>query len=157
LKKDVLVSVKGIQLLMRGGSEEGGVPEEPIEVVTFGSYAYRNGKHILEYDEILEETPGKTHNVITMSPDYAEVHKTGEADVDMIFEKGKTNLTYYATPYGTIEMGIATTDINLEEETDRVTLKIEYALSMNEEHVADCSLALTAESRVPDADYSTEG
>jgi len=158
LKKDVLVSVKGIQMLLGGGEEAGENPsEEPIEVVTFGDYVFRNGSHVLEYDEVLEGFQEKTHNVITMNPEHVEVHKSGTADVDMIFEKGKANLTYYTTPYGTIEMGIATTDIDLKEEADRLTLQIEYALSMNEEHVADCSLHLTAESRTPDADYSTEG
>lgn len=152
--------MRGIQTVLRSGSaeDEESLPEEPIEVVTFGSYAFRNGRHVLEYDEVFEETQDKTtHCVIFMGPEGAEVHKTGQMAVDMIFEKGKKNLTYYTTPYGTIEMGIATTEVDVQEEADTLTLKIQYALSMNEEHVADCTLDLVAETRKPDAEYMREG
>lgn len=132
------------------------MPEEPIEIVTAGSYVYRNGRHVIEYDEVFEGMEGKTHNIVSIGDSQAEVHKKGQADVDMIFEKDKTNVTYYSTPFGTIEMMIATTDIHVTEEPDRIGLEIEYALSMNETHVADCSLSLIAESQKPDADYASE-
>ena len=62
-------------------------------------------------------------------------------------EQGKKNMTYYTTPYGTIEMGIAATNLNLEENDSGLNMKVDYALDMNQEHVADCYLAIKAQPK----------
>ena len=36
----------------------------------------------------------------------------------MIFEKGKKNLTYYYTPFGSIQIGIDATSIEVKETED---------------------------------------
>lgn len=53
-------------------------------------------------------------------------------------------MTYYSTPYGTIQMGIAATNLELKEEEGCIDMKVDYALDMNEEHVADCYLTVQA-------------
>ena len=40
-------------------------------------------------------------------------------------------------------MGIAATGLELQEEEDNIHLKVDYALDMNEEHVADCYLTIS--------------
>ena len=65
----------------------------------------------------------------------------------MVFEQGKKNMTYYTTPYGTLQMGIAATNLELEETEGAVNMKVDYALDMNEEHVADCYLSIQAQSK----------
>ena len=76
-----------------------------------------------------------------------EVRKKGVVNVHMVFEQGKKNMTYYTTPYGTIEMGIAATNLNLEEKEGGLNMKVDYALDMNQEHVADCYLAIQAQPK----------
>ena len=44
-------------------------------------------------------------------------------------------------------MGIAATGLELQEEEDNIHLKVDYALDMNEKHVADCYLTVQAQSR----------
>ena len=56
-------------------------------------------------------------------------------------------MTYYTTPYGTIEMGIAATNMNLKEDESGLNMKVDYALDMNQEHVADCCLAIQAQPK----------
>ena len=65
----------------------------------------------------------------------------------MVFEQGKKNMTFYSTPFGTLQMGIAATGLELQEEEDNIHLKVDYALDMNEEHVADCYLAIQVQPR----------
>ena len=43
LTKDIRVSVSGIQFEIE--------PEEPVELITFGDYYHKNGKHYILYDE----------------------------------------------------------------------------------------------------------
>ena len=121
--------------------------DEPIEIVVPGEYYFRNGSHYLRYEEILEDFSEPTINYIKISPKGIEVRKKGIVNVHMVFEQGKKNMTYYTTPYGTIEMGIAATNMNLKEDESGLNMKVDYALDMNQEHVADCCLAIQAQPK----------
>lgn len=137
MKKDVLIHVRGLQMM--DPEEE----QEPIEIVVPGQYYYRNGSHYLRYEEMMDDTAEPTVNYIKMSAQGVEVRKQGQVNVHMVFEQGKKNMTFYSTPFGTLQMGIAATGLELQEEEDNIHLKVDYALDMNEEHVADCYLIET--------------
>ena len=109
MDKEVLIHVRGLQTIDADGDQE------PVEIVVPGQYYFRNGSHYLRYEEILEDFAEPTINYIKISPKGMEVRKKGVVNVHMVFEQGKKNMTYYTTPYGTIEMGIAATNMNLEE------------------------------------------
>ena len=131
MDKEVLIHVRGLQTIDADGDQE------PVEIVVPGQY----------YEEILEDFAEPTINYIKISPRGMEVRKKGVVNVHMVFEQGKKNMTYYTTPYGTIEMGIAATNMNLEENDGSLDMKVDYALDMNQEHVADCYLAIKAQPK----------
>ena len=141
MDKEVLIHVSGLQTMDAEGDQE------PIEIVVPGENYFRNGSHYLRYEEILEDFAEPTINYIKISPKGMEVRKKGVVNVHMVFEQGKKNMTYYTTPYGTIEMGIAATNLNLEENDSGLNMKVDYALDMNQEHVADCYLAIKAQPK----------
>lgn len=141
MDKEVLIHVSGLQTIDAEGEQE------PIEIVVPGEYYFRNGSHYLCYEEIMEDFTEPTINYIKISPKGMEVRKKGVVNVHMVFEQGKKNMTYYTTPYGTIEMGIAATNLNLEEGDSSLNMKVDYALDMNQEHVADCYLAIKAQPK----------
>ena len=141
MDKEVLIHVRGLQTIDADGDQE------PVEIVVPGQYYFRNGSHYLRYEEILEDFAEPTINYIKISPKGMEVRKKGVVNVHMVFEQGKKNMTYYTTPYGTIEMGIAATNMNLEENDGSLDMKVDYALDMNQEHVADCYLAIKSQPK----------
>ena len=141
MNKDVLIHVRGLQLM------ETDDEQEPIEIVVPGQYYFRNGSHYLRYEEMLDDTAETTVNYIKMSPNGVEVRKQGQVNVHMVFEEGKKNKTFYNTPYGTLQMGISATGLELKESEDGIQMKVDYALDMNEEHVADCYLTVQAQSK----------
>lgn len=141
MNKDVLIHVRGLHVLDADGDQE------PIEMVVPGQYYYKNGSHYLRYEEIMEDFREPTINYIKMSPTGVEVRKKGLVNVHMVFEQGKKNMTYYTTPFGTIQMGIAATNLDLEESEENLNMKVDYALDMNEQHVADCYLAIQAQPK----------
>ena len=141
MDKEVLIHVKGLHMIDSQGEEE------PVEIIVPGEYYFRNGSHYLRYEEIVEDSRKPTINYIKMSPKGMEVRKKGVVNVHMVFEQGKKNMTYYSTPYGTIEMGIAATNLFLEEKDGGLNMKVDYALDMNQEHVADCCLAIQAQPK----------
>lgn len=138
MNKEVLIHVKGLQLMDPNDQDE------PIEIVVPGEYYFRNGSHYLRYEERMEDFSEPTINYIKMSEKGMEVRKKGLVNVHMVFEQGKKNMTYYTTPFGTIQMGIAATHLELKEEEDSLDMKVDYSLDMNEAHVADCYLTVQA-------------
>lgn len=141
MNKDVLIHVRGLQMMETDDAQE------PIEIVVPGQYYFRNGSHYLRYEEMLDDTAETTVNYIKMSPNGVEVRKQGQINVHMVFEEGKKNKTFYNTPYGTLQMGISATGLELKESEDGIQMKVDYALDMNEEHVADCYLTVQAQSK----------
>ncbi len=142
MDKNVLIHIRGLQMM------EPTDEQEPIELVVPGQYYFKNGSHYLRYEELMDETSTEpTVNYIKISSKAVEVRKKGLVNVHMVFERGKKNMTYYSTPYGTVEMGIAATGVMIEESENGIDMKVDYALEMNEEYVADCYLTVSAQSK----------
>ena len=142
MDKNVLIHIRGLQMM------EPTDEQEPIELVVPGQYYFKNGSHYLRYEELMDETSAEpTVNYIKISSKAVEVRKNGLVNVHMVFERGKKNMTYYSTPYGTVEMGIAATGVMIEESENGIDMKVDYALEMNEEYVADCYLTVSAQSK----------
>ena len=149
MTKDVLLSISGLHQDVTGIEAQGDEPgSEPIEVISPASYYKKNGKHYVIYDELVEGIPGKIKKKGRITDNQKlEIIKSGIPNTHMVFEQGKKNMTYYTTPYGTLQMGISATNLELTESEENLQIKADYALDMNEEHVADCYLAIQVQPR----------
>ena len=121
--------------------------DEPIEIVVPGEYYFRNGSHYLRYEEMLEDHGDPTVNYIKISPKGMEVRKKGQVNTHMVFEQGKRNMAFYTTSFGTLEMGISATNLELKESDSRLDMKVNYSLDLNQEHVAECCLDIHAQGK----------
>ena len=103
MKKDVLVTVRGMQSIESvDGSEE-------VEMVAKGNYYFRNGHHFICYEEMSEGFDKPTKSMIKIADNVVEVDKKGVMNTHLVFEPEKKNVTFYATPFGQMEMGIEKT------------------------------------------------
>ena len=134
MTKDVLVTVTGFQFA------EGESGAEPIELVTPGKYYFHNHNHYLVFEENTEGFELPTQNFMKFSSEKVELRKKGLINVNMFFEIGKKTLAPYQTPMGTVEMGISATGIALKESDEELDLTIDYALSLDEEAMVDCTV-----------------
>lgn len=139
MTKDILVSIKGLQFLEDSGEEE-------IEVITAGTYFQKDGRHYIKYDEVMEGCDGKIQNLIKINENSMEVTKRGLSNVHMVFEENKKNVTYYDTPFGNLLVGIAATGIHVNETQDKIDVKVDYALEVNYEHLADCTISMNIQA-----------
>lgn len=142
MTKDVIITVRGFQYLVDETGEQ-----EPVEVVTAGSYYKKNDQHYLIYDEASEGFEACTHNVIKFTDNKVEVRKRGLVDVHMIFEEDKKNISYYRTPFGMINMGVAATGISVSDTSDRILLHAAYALELNNAYVGDCEIHIKVQPK----------
>lgn len=140
MTKEVLVSISGLQM----------APDEQtdsVEVIAPGEYYYRNNKHFVIYDEVAEGESEATKNIIKFNDDMMEVTRKGPANVHLLFEKNKKNVTYYYTSFGSLNVGIEARSIEVTEEENEIKVNVKYALEVNYEHVAECDIVLTVKSK----------
>ena len=142
MTKDVIISIRGLQVLVDENGEQ-----EPVEVLNTGQYYYKNHQHYILYDEPAEGFEETTHNILKFNEKKLEVRKRGLLEVHMIFEENKKNISMYQTPFGRMDMGIATTRIALTEQPERIVLEVNYALEMSGNYVGDCNIQVLVQAR----------
>lgn len=140
MTKDVIITICGVQ----AGPDVDG---EPMEVSTVGEYFFKNNKHYILYEEAIEGETKTMKSRIKLSPGKMEMTKSGMVSVHMLFEENTKNITHYYTPYGTLNMGIDTKKIRVEELEDEMNICVDYGLEMNQEFVADCNISINIKSQ----------
>lgn len=139
MTKDVLITIEGLQF-------EDNASDEVIEVITPGTYYKKNNRHFVLYDEVSEGSNDITKNTIRFDNEFLSLTKHGFANVEMVFEKNKRNMTNYVTPYGTLLIGINASNVNIIETEDNISIDIDYSLDINYEHLAECKIKMSIKS-----------
>lgn len=141
MTKDVLLSISGLHYDVAGITEED--ENEPIEVITPATYYYKNDKHYVIYDEVVEGIPGIIKNKIRIAEDgKLEIMKSGLSNTHMIFEKDKINMAQYETPYGELLVGTHTREMHVDVTDKNIDVHVNYALDVNSEMIADCNITM---------------
>ena len=131
MKKNVVITVRGLQREVDDN--------EPVEVISAGTYLRKADTHYLSYEEADED--GKiTKNRIKITPDCIEMTKQGGISTQMLFAIGQKQYTCYATPFGDLTLGVTTKMINLAEEEQQISAELRYDLEVNGAHMSECEL-----------------
>ncbi len=131
MKKNVVITVRGLQ---RQVDEE-----EPVEVISAGTYLRKEDTHYLSYEEADED--GKiTKNRIKITPSSVEMTKQGGITTQMVFVKGQKQYACYETPFGELTLGMTTKLINVTEEDNQISVALRYDLEVNGSHMSECEL-----------------
>ena len=64
----------------------------------------------------------------------------------MLFLLGKKSMTYYETPYGGLNMGVDTYELEVVEEEDSISVDIKYGLEINLDFMSQCRVCIKIES-----------
>lgn len=140
MTKEVLVSLSGLQMAVNTMEN---IDDEPIEIVSAGTYYFKDGKHYIFIEEVAEGIPGVTKTQIRITgKESLEVMKKGVTNTHMIFEKNKNNRCYYKTPLGQLNLGILTSKIVIDEKEDNINVRAEYSMDVNYEPLADCVIRI---------------
>ena len=131
MKKNVVITVRGLQPEVDA--------DEPIEVISAGTYMRKENTHYLSYEEA-DENGTITNNRIKITDTSIEMVKKGAVATQMMFLLGEKHYACYATPFGDLTLGITTKKISVTEEADALFAKLRYGLEINGEHVSDCEL-----------------
>ncbi len=140
LNKKIVVEVKGTQTV--------GDMSDTMEIITPGTYNYKNGISYILYEEYNDETKSPLKNMIKIGDKGVELVKRGEYNVNMVFSTTNESVSYYNTPFGQILIGIITEDISIAEEAEKIVIRINYRLTMNGEYASDNEISITVKNQV---------
>ncbi|MDY3249016.1 MAG: DUF1934 domain-containing protein [Candidatus Choladocola sp.] len=135
MTEDIIVSVKGLHTMEN-------VDEEEIEVISAGKYYFKNGKHYILYEEMAEGSNEAIQNRITLRDGILEVRKKGPVSANMVFERGRKNMSWYNTPFGNLLAGVDVVSMEVTEEENLLEAVVQYELEVNYERVADCRIQI---------------
>lgn len=125
--------------------------QDSIQTVYAGTYAYIQNKHIIRYEEILEESltgePAAVQCILKVAPDSVTLSKKGHTHTEMHFKKGEPYETLYNTPLGSLQMRVDTSNLEITEAEDAISLKMDYRLDMNYCHASNCSMEIVITSQ----------
>ena len=141
MTKDVVIKITGLHF------DKENPDSEPVELLVAGQYYNRNGKHHVVYEEASEGSKEPEKNHVKFTSDYLELTKKGTATTNMLFEKGKKNMTYYYTPYGALLIGVDANKVEVKESDTLIEADVMYGMELNNEHVADCQLHMEVRPR----------
>lgn len=140
MTKDVIVTIVGLQ----NGLEADGVP---IETKVAGEYFYKNKKHYILYDEVMEGETQITRNRVKIAEGKMELTKNGVVNVHMIFEENVKNVAQYQTPYGSLFVGLDGKKVAIQEAENEINVLVEYGMEINEAFVADCCISINVKEK----------
>ena len=133
MTKEVLLSLKGLQMEQGDGAEE-------LETITPARYYHKNGSHYIVYEDT-------TRNIIRVQDSCVEVSKKGLVNVRMLFEQNRKNITSYLTPYGNILIGVDTESVQVQEKENLIKVEVAYTLEANYQYLADCKIEMELRPR----------
>ncbi len=143
MTKDVLVSISGLHNSVYDDDVDSAESEEPIEIITPATYYYKNGKHYVIFEEMVEGFSEGIRNKIRITEnEKLEIMKSGITNTSLIFEKDRINMTPYKTPYGEILVGTHTYHMDTQVQEEEIHVQAEYALDINGEKSADCQIQI---------------
>ncbi|MBO5461230.1 MAG: DUF1934 domain-containing protein [Ruminococcus sp.] len=146
MTKDVIIAISGFQQSIM--EEQPEMENEEIEVIMPATYYFKNGKHYILYDEVVEGIPEGIKNRLKITGDHqVEMLKTGATNTHMVFEKYRQTQTQYETPFGQMLVSIYTTQMDIQCEEDKMNLFIKYKMDIEHEPYADCTIKIHVSSK----------
>ena len=121
MTRDIILTISGLHTA-------DGEQDAPIETLTPAQYFYKNGKHYVTYDEVIEGLEGSLKSTLKFTEEYVELIRNGAASTRMIFQPGHEKMMINQTPMGPLSISLYTEEIDARIGEERITLKIDYSI-----------------------------
>lgn len=124
MKKDVLITIKGVQTV-DGESDV-------VELTTTGSFYRKNETYYLSYTEAEPSTFEGQHTTLKMEKSRrVSMIRYGGEDSSLVVEKGVRHQSYYDTGFGTMLIGVSGQHIENNVTDDGGSIHFQYTLDVN--------------------------
>ena len=123
MKQEATITLRSV---VRSGGEE-----DVMELVTSGTYAEKNGKYYLIYEE--SEGSGYAGCTVTVKaePGCAAILRGGPAKSQLIVQQGVRHQCCYQTGYGQVTLGVTGQLVACRLRENGGSLELAYTLDLN--------------------------
>jgi uncharacterized beta-barrel protein YwiB (DUF1934 family) len=139
MRKDVLVKVKGTQTNDLG-------EQDIIELITEGTLFVRPESYYIVYNETVLSGMEGTTTSIKAESQRVTLNRMGTAELKQIFEVGVFNSGNYITPYGTMQLAVLPSKVQVDLTDMGGSIKLEYELKTGSDKISDNLLQISVES-----------
>lgn len=136
MKKDVLLTIKDTHIV------DG--EKESYEMTTRGKWTGEAFDYKIEYDEQYDELKG-CHTVLKVKDKCVSMVRLGAFNTEMIIEKGKRHNCQYASPYGSMLIGISAQKVDSDINEGKGTLHLKYTIDFYGGVASENELIITLE------------
>lgn len=135
MKKDVIISIKGLQQMDNPDTDE-------IILTTEGRFYRRSGNYYLVYDE--SEVTGfeDTRTTVKVEGRSVTVTRAGKYPSMMMFELDKRHMCLYNTDYGDITVSVATKSIDSTLTDDGGKISVNYDIELQHAYLSTNCLTI---------------
>lgn len=127
LKEDYDINIIGRQFYQ----EDDGIEPGRITLRTTGTYTERGGARFIAYKEYDEDNPKVTYtSVLKIEPGKLTMMRAGSA-TRLILEEGRRHLCLYDTGYGTLSVGVFTSQLESSLNKKGGRLNVKYTLDID--------------------------
>lgn len=138
MTKDVLITVSGRQF---------DVADEPITLITSGTYYLKNGKHYVLYEEAPDDSGDIIKNRVKFHDGYFEMVKNGAVSSALRFVLNEKTDSLYQTSAGAVTMEVDTHDVVIKETDVLMHVKVSYDLHINGQFISECEVEFKLQAR----------
>lgn len=135
MKDKVYIKIKGLaqEEQMADGTIAQGT--EDIEVINIGRYINRGGKEYVKFDEVFDGERQKSVNILKITDDSVELSRKGAITTCMEFVRNKKTISCYNTPYGSIDIAVFTSIVDVERTDSSIHVVLEYTMEVNDQQM----------------------
>jgi uncharacterized beta-barrel protein YwiB (DUF1934 family) len=118
--------------------------EDRVSSFAAGQKGARGGKTYISYAEPAESGLGNTTTILAFGAGKLTLSRLGAVEQKLGFETGKAVSCPYKTPFMTAMLKAETQMLNIEENGGRVSIYIEYSLSVDGQPAGSVKLRILA-------------
>lgn len=120
--------------------------DDDIEVVTPGDFFVSEDGFKVIYEETEISGMEGTMTKLCIDDKSVGLEREGTTTSKMYFEKNKSDVSLYDTPYGTLELKIKTNDLKIDMNEDGGTVLIDYKMIIGDQSVQNTKLKIEIKS-----------
>ncbi|MDF2883471.1 MAG: hypothetical protein K0R54_4028 [Clostridiaceae bacterium] len=123
MKKKAIITVSSKQI-----NEE--IDDEIVEVVTPGNFFKKEEKYYAVYEETEISGMKGTTTTLKIEDNKVSLIRIGSTSTKMEFYKKEENVSMYTTPFGTLQLKIKTSDLDVDVNENGGDVTVNYDLSI---------------------------
>ncbi len=104
---------------------------DTYELTTLGSYIKKGDKYYVSYEGSEATGYENTKTTLKIGDGLVSMIRFGETASQMVFEKKKTYIGYYDTPFGNLSVGVTTRDMKIDIDEDGGEIHLDYFVEIN--------------------------